>query len=143
MRLVAQGLETKEIAIALGLNPRRVDKIISSATAKLGKSRRKEAARLLTLAEHEGGNDFPGETLSLLAGPPFPPIPIAQAATPVSRVREEPPPFTLELGSPLRKRGNAWNDLTPVQRVMWTILLACVAFSAVGILALGLSILSH
>lgn len=57
LRLVAAGLQSKEIAPRLGISRYRVDDLCQSACARLGVSRRIEAARLL--AEHEAAPPEP------------------------------------------------------------------------------------
>ena len=51
LRLVAQGMSSKEIAKAIGLSPRSVDTYITDAMALLGSATRRDAAR--ALAEQE------------------------------------------------------------------------------------------
>lgn len=52
LRLVAQGLQTGEIARLVGRAPGTIDTQIKSARAKLGGITRRQAGRLLTQAEH-------------------------------------------------------------------------------------------
>jgi DNA-binding CsgD family transcriptional regulator len=53
LRLVGQGMSSKEIAIATGLSPRTVDQYVNRAALLLGASSRREAARILILAESD------------------------------------------------------------------------------------------
>lgn len=143
LRLVGQGYETKEIAIELGIAPRRADKDIASAMAKLGVSRRKEAARLLGYAQNQGGNDSPGQPFAL--PPPPPPRAIGPhdgQPAPANRVREARSSFLFDLGVPVRPTGSDRNDLGLWQRAIWGILLICFVLSAFGMTAVGLGFLS-
>ena len=51
LRLVAQHMNSKEIAAALGISPHTVDQRIRTAIRLLGVTRRQEAARLVALVE--------------------------------------------------------------------------------------------
>jgi DNA-binding CsgD family transcriptional regulator len=51
LRLVAQGMSSKEIAKALDLTPQTVDTYLKQSMARLGASNRREAARMLVSAE--------------------------------------------------------------------------------------------
>ena len=51
LRLVAQGMSSKEIAKALGLTPQTVDTYVKTSMARLGASNRREAARMLLAQE--------------------------------------------------------------------------------------------
>ena len=53
LRLVGKGMSSKEIAIATGLSPRTVDQYVNRAALLLGASSRREAARILILAESD------------------------------------------------------------------------------------------
>ncbi|WP_164096634.1 helix-turn-helix domain-containing protein, partial [Serratia marcescens] len=60
LRLVARGMSSKEIALALGLSPLTVDGYLKEAVRTLGVSSRREAARIL--AAHEQLSVQAGET---------------------------------------------------------------------------------
>jgi DNA-binding CsgD family transcriptional regulator len=51
LRLVGQGMSSKEIALETGLSPRTVDQYVNRAASTLGASSRREAARILNLVE--------------------------------------------------------------------------------------------
>ena len=51
LRLVGQGMSSKEIALETGLSPRTVDQYVNRAASTLGASSRREAARILNLLE--------------------------------------------------------------------------------------------
>jgi DNA-binding CsgD family transcriptional regulator len=51
LRLVAQGMSSKEIAKALDLTPQTVDTYLKASMSRLGASNRRDAARMLAAAE--------------------------------------------------------------------------------------------
>ncbi|HEY0013722.1 MAG TPA: LuxR C-terminal-related transcriptional regulator [Allosphingosinicella sp.] len=51
LRLVAQGMSSKEIAKALDLTPQTVDTYLKASMARLGASNRRDAARMLAAEE--------------------------------------------------------------------------------------------
>lgn len=51
LRLVAQGMSSKEIAKALDLTPQTVDTYLKASMSRLGASNRRDAARMLVAAE--------------------------------------------------------------------------------------------
>jgi DNA-binding CsgD family transcriptional regulator len=53
LRLVSQGMSSKEIAKVTGLSPRTVDQYVNKAALTLGASSRREAARILNFAESD------------------------------------------------------------------------------------------
>jgi DNA-binding CsgD family transcriptional regulator len=63
LRLVAQGMSSKEIAIAVKLTPQTVDTYIKTAMSRLGVSNRREAARLLTDWEASQKTGSPSQTV--------------------------------------------------------------------------------
>lgn len=140
LRLVGEGLETKQIAVRLTaiddagrtLTPDTVDKYIKSAMRKLGCSRRKDAARLV--AEHEGtlpqwlGVPAGGDTVPPAIPAPVPPVPSAG--------REW---FRL----PLRRRGEVNNDLGIGLRLLWIPILAVALATGFGMLTTGAKVLQE
>jgi DNA-binding CsgD family transcriptional regulator len=62
LRLVGQGMSSKEIAIETGLSPATVDTYLKAAMAKLGASNRRDAARMLSSLEQSQqlGSPAPG-----------------------------------------------------------------------------------
>lgn len=63
LRLVAQGMSSKEIAIAVKLTPQTVDTYIKTAMSRLGVSNRREAARLLADWEASQKTGSPSQTV--------------------------------------------------------------------------------
>lgn len=51
LRLVGEGMSSKEIAIKTGLSPRTVDEYVNRASKTLGATNRREAARILAFRE--------------------------------------------------------------------------------------------
>ena len=68
LRLVAQGMSSKEIAISLNLSPSTVDTYIKHAIARLGAVNRRDAAR--KYLESKASQKF-GSQLEQLAEPPL------------------------------------------------------------------------
>ncbi|MES2288792.1 MAG: helix-turn-helix transcriptional regulator [Pseudomonadota bacterium] len=146
LRLVLKGYETKEIARLIAISPERASKDIKAAMAKLGVSRRIDAARILE--QMEGAHDGPGLAQALLAtvqtAPPMS-LPIADwqrdygSGGAAANAADQPP---IEFSMPFRKRGSGHNDLGPWQRVIWIALITAFILSAFGVLAGGLAWLS-
>lgn len=63
LRLVAQGMSSKEIAIALNLSPSTVDTYIKHAIARLGAANRRDAAR--KYLESQPSQNFGSQTAAL------------------------------------------------------------------------------
>jgi DNA-binding CsgD family transcriptional regulator len=140
LRLVAQGLESKEIAGRLtvdkgdgakrSLTPGTVDGYLKSASAKLGVSRRKEAARLF--AEHE---ETPPQWLGdqpIGGDLPFPPDPGLDLST-GEPGRRFPLPF--------RRRGEVNNELSIAMRLLWIPVLTIGLAIGFGMLTSGLKVI--
>jgi DNA-binding CsgD family transcriptional regulator len=122
LRLVGEGMSSKEIAKALGLTPQTVDTYVKVSMARLGASNRREAARMLAAAEasRKSGSP-PGE----LADPGSEGDQLASAGTTgwLSWVR--PPPV-----------GGGFHDLTWSQKTYQALLVALISASVVIALAL-------
>lgn len=69
LRLVGRGMSSKEIAIATGLSPRTVDQYVNRAAAALGATSRREAARILDLAESAESNNLQLQSQTLAEFP--------------------------------------------------------------------------
>ncbi len=149
LRLVAQGYSTKAIALQLGIGDRRAGKDIDAANRLLGVSSRLDAARLLADAENRRVNVLPGATFPL-PGPVRPESGewAAEEARTPNRVREQRSPYRVsddppDMGWPLRAQGEARNNLSTWQRVIWIVLLCAVGLIGLGTSALGLGSLSE
>jgi DNA-binding CsgD family transcriptional regulator len=122
LRLVAQGMSSKEIAKALGLTPQTVDTYVKTSMARLGAPNRRDAARMLAAAEasQELGSPSPG-----LAEPGRGPDQLAATGTTgwLSWVR--PPPV-----------GGGFHDLNWSQKTYQALLVAMISASVVVALAL-------
>lgn len=113
LRLVGQGLRSKEIGPILGLAPGSVDTYIKAAVARLGVSDRRAAARILA--------DF--EISQRLGSPPEALPPTTEAAP--DGVQRKPQGFvkrTLKL-PPI---GGIPNQLSVQERLLATLRVACV-----------------
>lgn len=69
LRLVGRGMSSKEIAIATGLSPRTVDQYVNRAASMLGATSRREAARILDLAESAESNNLQLQSQTLVKSP--------------------------------------------------------------------------
>ena len=70
LRLVAQGMSTKEIARQTGLSPSSVDTYLKQANSILGASNRRDAARTLLRLETSQKSGSPTQALPNSAGRP-------------------------------------------------------------------------
>jgi DNA-binding CsgD family transcriptional regulator len=64
LRLVAQGMSSKEIAKALDLTPQTVDTYLKASMSRLGANNRREAARMLLADEASQKLGSPSPTLA-------------------------------------------------------------------------------
>ena len=69
LRLVAQGMSSKEIAKALDLTPHTVDTYLKASMARLGATNRRDAARMFVASEAEEGSQNLGSPTQALADP--------------------------------------------------------------------------
>ena len=69
LRLVGQGMSSKEIALETGLSPRTVDQYVNRAALTLGASSRREAARILTCVESSEWKNLQLQSQGVAAGP--------------------------------------------------------------------------
>ena len=130
LRLVASGLQTKEIAQRLQIAPDTVNEYIASARLKLGAPNRRAAARLLAAAE---------------ALPPW----LGDEPLGVSadhRGPAEPWP-TPERGwsswpFPVRRHGEVNNVLGITARLVWILVITMGIAIAFGMLTSGLKVLA-
>lgn len=122
LRLVAQGMSSKEIAKALDLTPQTVDTYVKASMARLGASNRREAARML--AESELSQNL-GSPSASLANPEA--LPDHAAATGTTRRLSwvRPPPV-----------GGGFHDLSWSQKTYQALLVAVISAAVVVALAL-------
>lgn len=137
LRLVARGMSSKEIALALGLSPLTVDGYLKEAARTLGVSSRREAARLL--AAHEQSPPQPPETPPQNLGAE----PVDLAETVLSEVPLPPKRSEAEprLRVPFLRQGRQTNDLDPLNRLMWIFGLSILMLIAVANFLNGLGAL--
>lgn len=124
LRLVAQGMSSKEIAKALGLAPQTVDTYVKTSMARLGVSSRREAARIVASEGISQKSGSPPAGLAGLDGRPD------QTATTgagwLSWVR--PPPV-----------GGGFHDLSWSQKTYQALLVAVISTAVVIALALAIA----
>ncbi|HYJ30812.1 MAG TPA: helix-turn-helix transcriptional regulator [Allosphingosinicella sp.] len=121
LRLVAQGMSSKEIAKALGLTPQTVDTYVKTSMARLGVTSRREAARILVASELSRKLGSPSARLADCG----PESQMASTGTTgwLSWVR--PPPV-----------GGGFHDLNWSQKTYQALLVAVISASIVVALAL-------
>lgn len=127
LRLVNEGMSSKEIAIRTGLTPRTVDQYINRAAQSLGASNRREAARTLARLEAGGLNKLQLQS-DALASPvaaqhPVPVPPAAGRQTLVSHLSSWVPP----LGGPRHDRSLSQTFLLTTQAALF----AAAGFAAI------------
>jgi DNA-binding CsgD family transcriptional regulator len=125
LRLVGQGMSSKEIAKATGLTPQTVDTYVKAGMARLGVANRRDAARALAAFE-----------LSQQSGSPPPAL--ARRPAPA-----DAHPHTGGTGwrqwLRLPPVGGGYSDLTWTQKSYQALLVAVVAAAVVIALALALA----
>ncbi|WCT72537.1 helix-turn-helix transcriptional regulator [Sphingomonas naphthae] len=138
LRLVASGLEAKEIARALEISSHAVIERLRAARRQLGVSTSREAARLMLQAE-QGATYNPFVTMPIGVVPPSPerhaqprhqfdhegvePLSVADR----QQVRFEPDYLKRPVGArmmPFPTAERQWNDLTSAQRLGWVLAIA-------------------
>lgn len=130
LRLVASGLQTKEIAAELRLAPDTVDEYIAGARLKLGAPNRRAAARLF--AATDGTPQPQGEVPSGVSG--------EVAAAPSAVVAQEPSRPSWPW--PLRRPGEVDVRLGVGPRLLWILLITIGLAVGFGMLASGLKVVS-
>jgi len=141
LRLVARGMSSKEIALALGLSPLTVDGYLKEAVRTLGVSSRREAARIL--ASHEShpqaappqAEETPPQNLG---GEPLDLAETVLSEVPLPPKRSEAEP---RFRVPFLRQGKQTNDLDPFNRLMWIFGLALLMMIAVANFLNGLGAL--
>jgi DNA-binding CsgD family transcriptional regulator len=125
LRLVAQGMSSKEIAKALDLTPQTVDTYLKTSMARLGASNRRDAARMLLASE---ASQKLGSPSAGLADPGQGHDQLASTGTTgwLSWVR--PPPV-----------GGGFHDLSWSQKTYQALLVAVISASIVIALALAIA----
>lgn len=125
LRLVAQGMSSKEIAKALGLTPQTVDTYVKTSMARLGASNRRDAARMLLAAEASRKSGSPTTGLADSA---------AEAEEPASTGTTARPNWIR-----LPPVGGGTHDLTWSQKTHQALLVAVVSTAIVIALALAIA----
>ncbi len=151
LRLVGQAMTSKEIALRLGVSPHTVDQRLRVAMRTLGAASRIEAARHLARCEH-------GPVYQPLAYQ-SPAIALRQHAATMSgpaaewrqddhgpeMMGEAQARFEDAIGSaryhlplPVPTGGRTRNDLEPLQKIIWIVLIAILSALAFGALLSGM-----
>lgn len=137
LRLVARGMSSKEIALALGLSPLTVDGYLKEAVRTLGVSSRREAAR--ALASYEQASPRAEETPpQKLGAEPRDLAETVHSEVPLPPKRSEAEP---RFRVPFLRQGRQTNDLDPLNRLMWIFGLAILMLIAVANFLNGLGAL--
>jgi len=132
LRLVARGLQSKEIAQALQVSPHTVDYHARGAIEALGVSNRQQAARLLLTAER--GQDYQ----PLIDQPLIVAEPSIQSASEEGEQQPSPPSLWIRLLTAFTG-GTVTNELTNAQRLLRITILVVAMLTAVGLFLLGIT----
>lgn len=128
LRLVAQGMSSKEIAKALGLTPQTVDTYVKTSMARLGVTSRREAARIIAASEVSQKLGSPSGRVAEHG--PEPQMAATGTTGWLNWVR--PPPV-----------GGGFHDLNWSQKTYQALLVAVISASIVAALALLIAGLLH
>ncbi len=130
---VFQRRTSKEIAMVLGIGVGTVDSYIAEAVSILGAPNRRRAAEML-YGDRDGAppGKLEGETPGVAAGSGDDPLP-GQGM----QVGE------WQVLLPFRYKGAHRNELGPIHRLFWLILMVLAAAASFGMLAIGLEVLSR
>ena len=137
---------SKEIADDLGIEKSTVDSYLTEAVRILGARNRRDAALLLADHEAETAPDKMGADSARLVPPA---LPLPSEASPDERLVglpdtaiERPSRFT-SLRLPYRRKGQADNDLSVGDRLIWIQVIAVGTAVGFGMLATGLQVLTE
>ena len=154
LRLVAEHLNSKEIAVELGISPHTVDQRIRQSLHILGVDRRAQAARIV--------EQYGGEYQRLIHQPPH--IPGSeQSGQPEAAVsnqirhadragkagaagfltEQRPASFWPSLQPPFATRSNPRNEMSVGQRLFWVVTIAIGAAFSAGMYLAGLESLGR
>jgi hypothetical protein len=141
-QLLAANFTDKEIANRLGIGVNRARKDVAFIRGELGFSDRRSAAR--HLSDILGVRDVPGEPPTLYEPTPTSSfVSPAEEAGSVNRVMEERAVYharrqSPDIGLPFRAGDGRRNTLSAGQRWIWIALVASIAFTAMGLMSLGI-----
>jgi DNA-binding CsgD family transcriptional regulator len=125
LRLVAQGMSSKEIAKALDLKPQTVDTYLKGSMSRLGATNRRDAARMLAAAEETQKLGLP---MPVVVTPPESPDEWAPAGSAAPRNWARLPPV-----------GGGVHDLNWSQKTHQALMVAVVSTAIVIALALAIA----
>jgi DNA-binding CsgD family transcriptional regulator len=129
LRLVAQGMSSKEIAKALDLTPQTVDTYLKASMSRLGASNRREAARILVSAE---ASQKLGSPSAAVAEPLAEPDQAAATGRTERLSWVRPPPV-----------GGGFHDLNWARKTFHALQVAVISTAVVVALALAIAGLFH
>lgn len=147
---VRQLMGSKEIAERLGIEKSTVDGYLTEAVRLIGARNRRDAALLLEAHEREmQGETAPdkigGHSARLVPAPEIPPSDVSpdegfvgQAAIP-----DERPTRSRGFRLPYRRKGQADNDLSVGERLIWIQVIAVGSAIGFGMLATGLQVVTE
>jgi DNA-binding CsgD family transcriptional regulator len=158
LRLVDQHLNSKEIAVELGISSHTVDQRVRQALATLGVERRAQAARIV--AQYAG--PYPGPYQRLIhqspyieaeAGPGHPDAAVSHQIRHADRAggagnagfltEQRPAFFWPSLQPPFATRSNPRNEMSVGQRLFWIAAIAIGAAFSAGMYLAGLESLAR
>lgn len=131
LRLVRDGMTTKEIAAAIGLSPSTVDSYIADAVKAVGASDRRAAARAFV----------DRDAIPEQSGPGFPRLVEDAPLAPTPAASEERPPAGWQL--PLRRNGLVPGDVSKGRRLVWIVAIPVALSVGFGMLMTGLDVLGR
>ena len=154
LRLVDQHLNSKEIAVELGISPHTVDQRIRQSLQILGVERRAQAARIVA--------QYSGPYQRLIHQPPYIPAgpdsghPEAavsnqirhadragEAGGPGFLTEQRPASFWPSLQPPFATRSNPRNEMSVGQRLFWIVVIAIGSAFSAGMYLAGLESLAR
>jgi DNA-binding CsgD family transcriptional regulator len=154
LRLVAEHLSSKEIAVELNISPHTVDQRIRGALAVLGVERRAQAARIVAQysdpyqrlihqsphVEVEAPRQHPGDAVGFQIRH----VDRAGKAGSESFITEQRlEPFWSSLQPPFATRSHPRNEMSVGQRLLWIVLIATGAAFSAGLYLAGLESLAR
>lgn len=154
LRLVYRHQSSKQIARELGIKPSTVDEHMRNALQTLGLSKRSDAAILLATSEENAPQPLRNQSTRVPAADAIATLDLPDpqgrqhGGGGTSTLREEQASFDARsvrsghLRLPFRSAGERHNDLNRTGRLGWIIVMPLLYAAAIGILAMGLHLLS-
>jgi DNA-binding CsgD family transcriptional regulator len=127
LRLVGQGMSSKEIALETGLSPRTVDQYVNRAAMTLGATSRREAARILTSVESDLSKKLQLQSQGLA-------VPVDGGRVSSSGSEQSVPESAPHISRWLPPLGGKRHDLKPSEtlgEIVKAALIAAIAFGSI------------